>query len=200
MESPPNPPLATTGIDGLLAEMRPELHRYCARMVGSVIDGEDVLQDALIKAVELFASAGAIGNPRGMAVPDRAQHRAGFSAPAQPPASIPVGRGGGHDCRPGRSATMKGVRYCMSPLMKCTSRLRRSSFATRTGVLSLRAALSAAASLGRRSKASAPLPVSVSENVSMIVKPSAFAKRSSASCCASRPKPDRPCPLVLTRI
>jgi RNA polymerase sigma-70 factor (ECF subfamily) len=65
MESSPNPPLPTTGIDGLLAEMRPELHRYCARMVGSVIDGEDVLQDALIKAVESFASSGTIGNPRG---------------------------------------------------------------------------------------------------------------------------------------
>jgi RNA polymerase sigma-70 factor (ECF subfamily) len=52
-------------IDGLLAEMRPMLHRYCARMTGSVIDGEDVLQDALIKAVESLASAGAIGNPRG---------------------------------------------------------------------------------------------------------------------------------------
>src|ERR1700719_4904388 len=57
MESSPNPPV-------VLAEMRPELHRYCARMVGSVIDGEDVLQDALIKAVESFASAGAIGNPQ----------------------------------------------------------------------------------------------------------------------------------------
>src|SRR5258708_5184540 len=34
-------------------------------MVGSVIDGEDVLQDALIKAVESFASAGGIGNPEG---------------------------------------------------------------------------------------------------------------------------------------
>jgi RNA polymerase sigma-70 factor (ECF subfamily) len=34
-------------------------------MVGSVIDGEDVLQDALIKAVEAFASAGSIGNPEG---------------------------------------------------------------------------------------------------------------------------------------
>jgi RNA polymerase sigma-70 factor, ECF subfamily len=33
--------------------------------VGSVIDGEDVLQDALIKAVESFAAAGEIGNPRG---------------------------------------------------------------------------------------------------------------------------------------
>jgi len=37
-------------IDRLLVAMRPRLHRYCARMVGSVIDGEDVLQDALIKA------------------------------------------------------------------------------------------------------------------------------------------------------
>ena len=56
---------AAADIDGLLAAMRPKLHRYCARMTGSVIDGEDVLQDALIKAVEAFASAGAIGNPEG---------------------------------------------------------------------------------------------------------------------------------------
>jgi RNA polymerase sigma-70 factor (ECF subfamily) len=52
-------------IDSLLAGMRPKLHRYCARMVGSVIDGEDVLQDALIKAVEAFASAGPLLNPEG---------------------------------------------------------------------------------------------------------------------------------------
>src|SRR5437899_6690714 len=52
-------------IERLLVAMRPKLHRYCARMVGSVIDGEDVLQDALIKAVEAFASAGPIGNPEG---------------------------------------------------------------------------------------------------------------------------------------
>ena len=51
-------------LDGLFARMRPKLHRYCARMTGSVIDGEDVLQDALIKAVESFA-AGPIGNPEG---------------------------------------------------------------------------------------------------------------------------------------
>jgi len=55
----------TTGIDALLVAMRPRLHRYCARMVGSVIDGEDVLQDALIKAVEAYPSAGEIGNPEG---------------------------------------------------------------------------------------------------------------------------------------
>ena len=56
---------ATNNIDRLLVAMRPKLHRYCARMVGSVIDGEDVLQDALIKAVESFASAGPIGNAEG---------------------------------------------------------------------------------------------------------------------------------------
>jgi RNA polymerase sigma-70 factor, ECF subfamily len=52
-------------IDALLIALRPKLHRYCAHMVGSVIDGEDVLQDALIKAVEAFAEAGSIGNPEG---------------------------------------------------------------------------------------------------------------------------------------
>jgi RNA polymerase sigma-70 factor (ECF subfamily) len=56
---------AAIDIEALLAAMRPKLHRYCARMVGSVIDGEDVLQDALIKAVEAFASASHIGNPEG---------------------------------------------------------------------------------------------------------------------------------------
>jgi RNA polymerase sigma factor (sigma-70 family) len=38
---------------GLLAEageLRPELHRYCARLMGSVIDGEDVVQDTFARA------------------------------------------------------------------------------------------------------------------------------------------------------
>ena len=56
---------AAPDTDALLAAMRPRLHRYCARMVGSVIDGEDVPQDALIKAVESAASAGPSGNPEG---------------------------------------------------------------------------------------------------------------------------------------
>jgi RNA polymerase sigma-70 factor (ECF subfamily) len=34
----------------LVEELRPELHRYCARMTGSVIDGEDVVQDTLARA------------------------------------------------------------------------------------------------------------------------------------------------------
>jgi RNA polymerase sigma-70 factor (ECF subfamily) len=39
-------------LDNLLAELRPRLHRYCARMTGSVIDGEDVVQEAMLKAME----------------------------------------------------------------------------------------------------------------------------------------------------
>jgi RNA polymerase sigma factor (sigma-70 family) len=38
----------------LIAEagaLRPELHRYCARLMGSVIDGEDVVQDTLARAL-----------------------------------------------------------------------------------------------------------------------------------------------------
>jgi RNA polymerase sigma-70 factor (ECF subfamily) len=34
----------------LVNGIRPELHRYCARMTGSVFDGEDVVQDTLAKA------------------------------------------------------------------------------------------------------------------------------------------------------
>ncbi|HVZ72325.1 MAG TPA: sigma-70 family RNA polymerase sigma factor [Polyangia bacterium] len=34
----------------MVAGVRPELHRYCARLTGSVIEGEDVVQDALAKA------------------------------------------------------------------------------------------------------------------------------------------------------
>src|SRR5882757_6291363 len=64
MTSLPKSP-GTIDIDALLVAMRPRLHRYCARMTGSVIDGEDVLQDALIKAVEAFASAGPLHHPEG---------------------------------------------------------------------------------------------------------------------------------------
>jgi RNA polymerase sigma-70 factor (ECF subfamily) len=51
--------------DRALAELRPKLHRYCARMTGSVIDGEDVVQDALVKAIEALPRTGSIENPEG---------------------------------------------------------------------------------------------------------------------------------------
>jgi RNA polymerase sigma factor (sigma-70 family) len=35
----------------LAGELRPELHRYCARLMGSVIDGEDIVQDTFARAL-----------------------------------------------------------------------------------------------------------------------------------------------------
>ena len=64
MTSVPDPS-TPVDINALMVALRPKLHRYCARMVGSAIDGEDVLQDALIKAVEAFPSTGPVQNPEG---------------------------------------------------------------------------------------------------------------------------------------
>jgi RNA polymerase sigma-70 factor (ECF subfamily) len=59
--------LGSTGtreaFDRLLGELRPKLHRYCARMTGSVVDGEDVVQEALLKAIEASPDAGALTSP-----------------------------------------------------------------------------------------------------------------------------------------
>ena len=71
MKSVPDASVAAAGLDRLLVDMRPRLHRYCARMVGSVIDGEDVVQDALIKAVRVVCRR-ADRQSRGLAVSDRA--------------------------------------------------------------------------------------------------------------------------------
>ena len=43
-------PLTWEQVEELAGRLRPSLHRYCARMTGSVIDGEDVLQESLLKA------------------------------------------------------------------------------------------------------------------------------------------------------
>jgi RNA polymerase sigma factor (sigma-70 family) len=51
--SPERPSAEHDRLARLLAqagELRPELHRYCARLMGSVIDGEDVVQDTLVRA------------------------------------------------------------------------------------------------------------------------------------------------------
>jgi RNA polymerase sigma-70 factor (ECF subfamily) len=57
------PPLTRDAFDRLLGSLRPKLHRYCARMTGSVIDGEDVVQEAMLKAIEAFGAQATIGNP-----------------------------------------------------------------------------------------------------------------------------------------
>ena len=33
-----------------IADLRPRMHRYCARMTGSILDGEDVMQEAIFEA------------------------------------------------------------------------------------------------------------------------------------------------------
>ncbi len=56
---------ARAAFDRLLGELRPKLHRYCARMTGSVIDGEDVVQEAMVKAIEALSDAGSLVHPEG---------------------------------------------------------------------------------------------------------------------------------------
>jgi RNA polymerase sigma-70 factor (ECF subfamily) len=57
--------IAKAAFEQLLHQLRPKLHRYCARMTGSVIDGEDVVQEALLKAVEALPRTGRLDNPEG---------------------------------------------------------------------------------------------------------------------------------------
>lgn len=45
-----------------LSALRPRLHRYCARMTGSAVDGEDVLQDTLLKALRAQAEGAKVDN------------------------------------------------------------------------------------------------------------------------------------------
>ncbi len=56
-------PAAGETLGLLLKALRPKLHRYCARMTGSVIDGEDVVQDTLLKAVTAWRDGLPIANP-----------------------------------------------------------------------------------------------------------------------------------------
>jgi RNA polymerase sigma-70 factor (ECF subfamily) len=49
----------------LLGDLRPKLHRYCARMTGSVIDGEDVVQEALMKALKAYPESEPIEDVEG---------------------------------------------------------------------------------------------------------------------------------------
>jgi RNA polymerase sigma factor (sigma-70 family) len=48
-----------------LTAMRPRLHRYCARMTGSTVEGEDVLQDTLIKALSAHMEGAKVDNLEG---------------------------------------------------------------------------------------------------------------------------------------
>lgn len=64
---PPSSTLAQARaeFDELVKDIRPELHRYAARMTGSVLDGEDVVQEALAKAYYALPALTSVTNLRG---------------------------------------------------------------------------------------------------------------------------------------
>ncbi|TAY69375.1 sigma-70 family RNA polymerase sigma factor [Rhizobium leguminosarum] len=55
----------TDEFEARLSALRPRLHRYCARMTGSAVDGEDVLQDTLVKALHARAEGAGVDNLEG---------------------------------------------------------------------------------------------------------------------------------------
>ena len=62
--TPPVLAVARNEFEALIITIRPKLHRYCARMTGSVVDAEDVVQDALAKAYYQLSST-EVGNLEG---------------------------------------------------------------------------------------------------------------------------------------
>ncbi len=56
---------ARKAFDDLVHDVRTDLHRYCTRMVGSSIEGEDVVQDVLAKAFYQLSELGGVANLRG---------------------------------------------------------------------------------------------------------------------------------------
>ncbi|MER9211477.1 sigma-70 family RNA polymerase sigma factor [Mesorhizobium sp. M0663] len=50
-------------LEAMLVGLRPRLHRYCARMAGSVIDGEDIVQEVLIKALQAIDGGAIVERP-----------------------------------------------------------------------------------------------------------------------------------------
>ncbi|TGS36060.1 RNA polymerase sigma factor, partial [Mesorhizobium sp. M8A.F.Ca.ET.182.01.1.1] len=38
-------------LEAMLVSLRPRLHRYAARMAGSTVEGEDIVQEAVVKAL-----------------------------------------------------------------------------------------------------------------------------------------------------
>jgi RNA polymerase sigma-70 factor (ECF subfamily) len=55
---------ARADFDALVADIRPQLLRYCARMTGSAVDGEDIVQEALAKVYFRLPQLGHVENLR----------------------------------------------------------------------------------------------------------------------------------------
>ena len=64
-----------------ISSLRPALHRYCARMTGSVMDGEDVVQEALFQAYRKLETFDDSRPSEALVVPDCAQSLHRLSSP-----------------------------------------------------------------------------------------------------------------------
>jgi RNA polymerase sigma factor (sigma-70 family) len=55
--------LDRAALEAMLAGMRPRLHRYAARMAGSAIDGEDIVQETFVKVLQALDDSAAVEKP-----------------------------------------------------------------------------------------------------------------------------------------
>ncbi|TIN44547.1 MAG: sigma-70 family RNA polymerase sigma factor [Mesorhizobium sp.] len=63
MDAMIQPKFDRPALESMLFGFRPKLHRYCARMAGSVIDGEDIVQETLIKALQAVDGSMTVERP-----------------------------------------------------------------------------------------------------------------------------------------
>ncbi|RWP66557.1 sigma-70 family RNA polymerase sigma factor [Mesorhizobium sp.] len=63
MDAMIQPKFDRPALEAMLSGLRPKLHRYCARMAGSVIDGEDIVQETLIKALQAVDGSMSVERP-----------------------------------------------------------------------------------------------------------------------------------------
>src|SRR5258708_5102182 len=61
----PDPTLTQAEFEEFIKDIRPELHLYVARMIGSAVDAEDVVQETLVKAYDSLALLTSRSNVRG---------------------------------------------------------------------------------------------------------------------------------------
>ncbi|WP_292225036.1 RNA polymerase sigma factor, partial [Mesorhizobium sp.] len=50
-------------LEAMLVDLRPKLHRYVARMAGSAIEGEDIMQEAVVKALAAHDGGALVERP-----------------------------------------------------------------------------------------------------------------------------------------
>ena len=75
-----------------IVALRPALHRYAARMVGSTLDGEDVVQEAVARAIDALGHAPPQGDAAAWLF--RITHNAAIDFSEEPRARLGRTRGG----------------------------------------------------------------------------------------------------------